>query len=116
MNLLALSGVSWAGQSPWSSWCGTCPFKGSSPLNLLEEGCASTNAAIFGLVLDPSVLGCIPLYCDSSEPGEPVPKLGVARQILAGDGGGRREKPGYFSCSLSVPGNILSTVGHFWFL
>ena len=87
MNQLALSGVSWAGQSPCSSWCGTCPFKGSSPLNILKEGCASANAAIFVLVLDPSVLGCIPLYCNSSEPGEPVLKLGVARQILAGHRG-----------------------------
>ena len=115
------------GDSTCSEWSITCrteslvipvwymSLQGKFSPNILEEGCASSNAEIFVLVLDLSVLGSSPLYCGSNEPGGPVPKLGVARQILAGDGGGRREKPGYFSCSLSVPGNIWSTVGHFWF-
>lgn len=62
-------------------------LQGKFSPNILEEGCASTNAEIFVLVLDLSVLGSSPLYCGSNEPSGPVPKLGVARQILAGDRG-----------------------------
>ena len=62
-------------------------LQGKFSPNILEEGCASSNAEIFVLVLDLSVLGSSPLYCGSNEPGGPVPKLGVARQILAGDRG-----------------------------